>query len=314
MSGPAGVVLADVSKFYGDVLGVNRITLTVGPGITGLVGPNGAGKSTLMNLMTGLAHPDHGSVLVHGVSPREPERFYREVGYCTQYDAFPAGQTGRDFVRSTLLVHGYSARAARAMANHAIERVGLMDAADEKVQGYSKGMRQRIKLAQAICHEPDVLVLDEPLNGLDPMARAKVISLFQEFADEGGYVIVSSHILHEVDLISDHLVLINNGYLVVEGDITRIQRETGEPLQVFVRSADATAMAARLFDLRHVMDVQLHNDRLGLFVRTANADDFYLAFNQMVLAEGWNVEMIAPADESLDAVYQQLIVPQQVTA
>jgi ABC-2 type transport system ATP-binding protein len=307
----AGVVLNNVSKFYGDVLGVNRVCLEIGSGITGLVGPNGAGKSTLMNIITGLIRPDQGSVTVHGLTPADPARFYREIGYCSQYDAFPAGQTGREFVRRTLAIHGYSPRQSSAMADSAIESVGLFDKADDRIERYSKGMRQRIKLAQAICHEPDVLILDEPLNGLDPMARAQVIALFHQIAEQGAHVIVSSHVLHEVDLISDHLVLINNGYLVAEGDVAGIQSETGEPLRVFLRSQQAREIASKLFDLQHVIEVQLHQDRQGLFVRTSNADDFFLAFNRLVLAEGWTIEVISPADESLDAVYQQLIVVEQ---
>jgi ABC-2 type transport system ATP-binding protein len=306
-----GVVLNNVSKFYGDVLGVNRVCLEIGSGITGLVGPNGAGKSTLMNIITGLIRPDQGSVTVHGLTPADPARFYREIGYCSQYDAFPAGQTGREFVRRTLAIHGYSPRQSSAMADSAIESVGLFDKADDRIERYSKGMRQRIKLAQAICHEPDVLILDEPLNGLDPMARAQVIALFHQIAEQGAHVIVSSHVLHEVDLISDHLVLINNGYLVAEGDVAGIQSETGEPLRVFLRSQQAREIASKLFDLQHVIEVQLHQDRQGLFVRTSNADDFFLAFNRLVLAEGWTIEVISPADESLDAVYQQLIVVEQ---
>jgi len=310
----AGIVLEDVSKFYGDVLGVNRISLQLEPGITGLVGPNGAGKSTLMNIITGLTDADRGTVSVHGLSPRDPERFYREVGYCTQYDSFPAGRTGRQFVHHTLLIHGYSRKQAHSMANNAIERVDMMEAADRRIEGYSKGMRQRIKLAQAICHEPDVLVLDEPLNGLDPMARAQVIALFHEFTESGAHVIVSSHILHEVDLISDHLVLINNGYLVAEGDVSGIQNETGEPMQIFIRSESAPQIASKLFNLVHVVEVQLHQDREGLFVRTSDADKFFTAFNELVLEKDWSVDAVSPADESVEAVYQHLIVQEQVTA
>lgn len=303
----AGIVLQDVSKFYGDVLGVNRVSLEIGPGITGLVGPNGAGKSTLMNIIAGLTRPDRGSVRVHGLNAGEPELFYREVGYCTQHDAFPDGVTGYDFVLRTLMIHGIGRRRARVMAAAAIDQVDLSDAAGSRIRTYSKGMRQRIKLAQAICHDPDVLVLDEPLNGLDPMARAQVIALFHSFAERGGHVIVSSHILHEVDLVSDNLVLINNGYLVAEGEVAGIQRDAGEPLAVFVRSQQAPTIAASMFELEHVIEVTLHDDRAGLFVRTADADRFFLAFNQLVRDQAWNIEVISPADETVEAVYQQLI-------
>ncbi len=306
------VVLNDVSKFYGDILGVNRVSLTLEPGITGLVGPNGAGKSTLMNLIAGLVHPTSGTLQVLGGTFDKPVQFFRQIGYCTQYDSFPAGITGYDFIRNTLLVHGYDRPSAKALTQQVLEQVNLSAAAHRPVDAYSKGMRQRIKLAQAICHQPEVLILDEPLNGLDPMARAQVIGLFREYADAGRIVVISSQILHEVDLISDRVVLLNSGYLVAEGDLTDIQSETGEPMKIFIRSRDANVIAARVFDLDSVVEAQLHYDGAGLFVRSRNADAFFLSFNRQVISEGWLIESMGPADETVEAVYQHLIVEQQV--
>ena len=306
------IVLNDVSKFYGDILGVNHINLEIEPGIVGLVGPNGAGKSTLMNLIAGLIHPTRGNVEVRGVTAAAPEKFYRQLGYCTQYDTFPAGINGYDFIRNTLLIHGYEKQTANELTEQVLQQVNLLKAARKSVDAYSKGMRQRIKLAQAICHQPDVLILDEPLNGLDPMARAQVIALFREFADAGKIVLISSQILHEVDLISDRVVLLNSGYLVAEGDLTNIQSETGEPMKIFIRSEDASSIAARLFDFDHVVESQLHYDGGGLFVRSSDADAFFLEFNQKVVAEGWMIESMGPADETVEAVYQHLIVEKQV--
>lgn len=306
------IELVDLSKFYGDVLGVNRINLTIEPGITGLVGPNGAGKSTLMNLLAGINKPTRGSLEILGTSPASPEIFYRQLGYCTQYDSFPVGINGYDFIRNTLLVHGYNKVAAKAMAAKALQQVNLLQAAMRPVDAYSKGMRQRIKLAQAIAHQPDVLILDEPLNGLDPMARAQVIALFQEFVDAGKIVIISSQILHEVDLISDRVVLLNSGYLVAEGDLSNIQSETGEPMKIFIRSCNAKKIAAQVFELDHVVEAQLHYDGQGLFIRSSNADAFFLAFNEQVTQQGWQIDSIGPADETVEAVYQHLIVEHQV--
>jgi ABC-2 type transport system ATP-binding protein len=308
----SGVVLSDLSKFYGDILGVNRVSLTLEPGITGLVGPNGAGKSTLMNLIAGLVRPTGGTLRVLGKTPAAPEEFYRQIGYCTQYDSFPAGITGYEFIRNTLRVHGYDKAGANELTQTMLEKVNLSAAAGRPVDAYSKGMRQRIKLAQAICHQPSVLILDEPLNGLDPMARAQVIALFREYAEAGKIVVISSQILHEVDLISDRVVLLNSGYLVAEGDLSNIQSETGEPMKIFIRSIDASAIAARVFDLQDVVEAQLHYDGAGLFVRSRNADAFFLAFNRQVLDEGWRIESMGPADETVEAVYQHLIVEQQV--
>ena len=310
----ARIELRDVSKFYGDVLGVNRINIDLEPGITGLVGPNGAGKSTLMNLLAGLLKPTRGTVDVCGQTPADPEKFFRLVGYCTQYDSFPPGINGHDFIRNTLLIHGYPRKEADRATNQVLEQVSLTKAARKAVDAYSKGMRQRIKLAQAICHQPDVLILDEPLNGLDPMARAQVIALFREFADAGKIVLISSQILHEVDLVSDRVVLLNSGYLVAEGDLNQIQSETGEPMKIFIRSPEASEIAARVFDLEHVVEAQLHYDAQGLFIRSSDADAFFLAFNQQVMASNWTIEAMGPADETVEAVYQHLIVEQQVAS
>lgn len=197
------IVFEDVSKFYGEILGVNRVNLTIAPGITSLVGPNGSGKTTLMNLMTGLIQPTRGRMSVLGVSPSNPQELFRKVGYCGQFDSFPKGMTGYEFVKSFLAVHGLSPKEAEEKTWRAIERVDLVDSAHRKVAAYSKGMRQRIRLAQSIAHEPVVMILDEPLNGLDPMARAETIRLFRQLAQGGQLLIVSSHILHEVDKMSD---------------------------------------------------------------------------------------------------------------
>ena len=303
------VVFENVSKFYGEVLGCNRVTLSIPPGITGLVGPNGSGKTTLMNLTVGLLQPTRGSIRVLGVPTDQPEELFRLIGYSTQYDAFPPGMTGYQFIYSFLRVHGYPHAEADTLTWKAIERVGLTEAAGRKVAGYSKGMRQRIKLGQAISHQPSVLILDEPLNGLDPMARAEVIGLFRELAAGGLYVIVSSHILHEVDLISDQVVLLNGGYVVAEGDISGVRDEMEEehPAQVLVRCDQPSLLASRVFEQDHVVEARIQDDGKGLFVRTRDADRFYLLLNEIVVDSGLTVESVLPTDADVHAVYQYLI-------
>ena len=309
---PAGIALRNVSKFYGDVLGVNRVDLDLEPGITGLVGPNGAGKSTLMNLIAGLLHPSRGEIDVLGVPIRDHTRLFRDVGYCTQYDTFPQGVTALTFIADLLEVHGFTRRDARQLAIEALGRVGLADVALRDVESFSKGMRQRARLAQSVAHRPRVLILDEPLNGLDPMARADVIDLFREFSDAGGHVLVSSHILHEVDLISDRVVFLNNGYVVAEGEVEGIQEElVASPMLIFIRSPDAVSIATSAFELASCIEARLHPDRQGVFVRTQDADAFFSAFNGWVVDRGWQVEAIGPADESVAAVYQHLVVEEQ---
>jgi ABC-2 type transport system ATP-binding protein len=302
------IVFANVSRFYGEVLGINNVNLAVPPGITSLVGPNGSGKTTLMNLMTGLIRPTRGSITVLGVPPDRPEELCRIVGYCTQFDAFPKGLTGYQFIYSYLRIHGMSHAECDQRTQSALQKVNMTDAANRSVAAYSKGMRQRIKLAQAIAHDPQVLVLDEPLNGLDPMARAETIALFREWGEKGRHVIVSSHILHEVDKISDQVILLSHGYVVAEGQIQGVRSEVKEqPMQILVRCDHPNQLAARLFQQDHVVEAKVAPDGKGLLLRTRDADSFYLLFNHVVLESGLEVESVAPADDDVNSVYQYLI-------
>ncbi len=306
MSAPE-ILFDEVSKFYGEVLGVNRVSLRVPPGITSLVGPNGSGKTTLMNLMCGLIHPDRGAISVRGLSPRDPEHLMRITGYATQFDAAPRWATGFDFVTTALLLFGYSRQEAERKAWAALEQVSLTEAASRRVAGYSKGMRQRVRLAQAIAHDPQVLVLDEPLNGLDPLVRAETISLFRRYAAEGRHVVLSSHVLQEVDVISDQVILIANGMIVAEGEIRGVRDEISEhPSQFIVRCRDASRIASLLFNEDHVTEVRLNDDRLGLLVLTKNREEFSRALSRIALA-GHAIDGVVPADENVDALYEYLI-------
>src|SRR6266700_1964537 len=303
------ITFDNVSKFYGEILGVNRVSLAIPPGITSLVGPNGAGKTTLMNLMTGLLRPTRGRVTVVGIPTDRPEQLFRKVGYCSQFDSFPRGLTGREFISSFLMVSGFTRRQADDLTETALERVELLPAADRKIGAYSKGMRQRVRLAQSIAHQPSVLILDEPLNGLDPMVRAETIALFKQLAADGLHLIISSHILHEVDMMSDRVVLLNNGYVVAEGAIhgVRDEMDVEHPMQVLIRCDQPSLLAARMFRDDNVVEARLHDDRRGLFVKTRNPDRFYLLLNEVVAQGEIEVETIAPVDDDLSAVYDYLI-------
>ena len=301
------VVFEGVSKFYGEVLGVNRVTLTIPPGITSLVGPNGSGKTTLMNLMTGLIHPDRGRILMRGISPRNPEALMRITGYATQYDTAPRWATGFTFLTTGLRLFGFERAEAEQKAWAALERVKLTDAATRKVASYSKGMRQRVRLAQAIAHDPDLLVLDEPLNGLDPLVRAETIDLFRACAAAGKHVILSSHVLQEVDLISDQVVLIANGMIVAEGTIRDVRDQIEDhPSQFLVRCRNASAVAARLFSEDHITEIRLTDDRMGMLLMTRDRDEFARALGRIAL-DGLPIDAVVPADENVDAVYGYLI-------
>jgi ABC-2 type transport system ATP-binding protein len=301
------IVFENVSKFYGEILGVNRVNLSIPAGITSLVGPNGAGKTTLMNLMTGLVRPSRGHIHVLGYRTDEPEALFNILGYCTQFDAFPKGLTGYQFVYSYLRLGGRDSASAEQLAWRAIERVNLVDTAARNIAGYSKGMRQRIRLAQALAHDPQVLVLDEPLNGLDPLARAEMIALFRAAAAQGCYLIISSHILHEVDVISDQVILLSSGYVVAEGQIQSLRGEIQEhPAQILIRCSRPRELAAKTMECKQTIAVSIHHDERGVLVKTRDADGLYLMLNQIAL-NGIEIESVAPADDDVNSVYEYLI-------
>jgi ABC-2 type transport system ATP-binding protein len=306
------IVFDNVSKFYGEVLGVNRVSLTIPPGITSLVGPNGSGKTTLMNLLTGLIRPSSGSIRVFDLTPKQPEDLFRIMGYCSQFDSIPKGLTGFQFVSSYLRLHGYSSGQCDELAWRALDRVGLRDAAHRKAAGYSKGMRQRVRFAQSIAHNPKILVLDEPLNGLDPLVRTETIALFRSFANTGSHVILSSHVLHEVDIISDQIVLMSGGYVAAEGNIQGVRSEIeDQPMQILIRCARPADLASRLFAEDHTVEVRLHTDGLGLLVKTNSPERFYLAMNRLAL-QGFDIEAIAPVDDDVNSVYDYLVGSEEV--
>jgi ABC-2 type transport system ATP-binding protein len=301
------IVIEGVSKFYGEVLGVNRVSLSIPPGISSLVGPNGSGKTTLMNLMTGLIHPDRGTITIRGISSRDPEKLMQITGYATQYDAAPRGTTGFEFVSTGLLLGGFSKKESEDLAWKALEIVDLADAGQRKIAAYSKGMRQRVRLAQAIAHDPEVLVLDEPLNGLDPLVRAETIAVFERFAGQGRHVVLSSHVLHEVDVISDRVILIANGSIIAEGDVRSVRDEIHEhPRQYLIRCQNPSRVASMLFDQDHITQIQVQEDGHGLLVMTRNQVEFSRALNRISL-QGQTVESVMAADENVDALYKYLI-------
>jgi ABC-2 type transport system ATP-binding protein len=262
-----------------------------------------------MNLMTGLLRPSRGEVTVLGVPTDRPEQLFRKVGYCSQFDSFPRGMTGREFIKAFLMVSGFLRNQTDDLTETALERVDLLPAADRKIGAYSKGMRQRVRLAQSIAHQPSVLILDEPLNGLDPMVRAETIALFRQLAADGLHLIISSHILHEVDMMSDRVVLLNNGYVVAEGAVhgVRDEMDVEHPMQILIRCDQPSLLAARLFQKDEVVEARVHDDRHGLFVKTRNPDRFYLLLNEVVATGEVEVETVAPVDDDLSAVYEYLI-------
>ncbi|HEX3146090.1 MAG TPA: ABC transporter ATP-binding protein, partial [Pyrinomonadaceae bacterium] len=234
---------------------------------------------------------------------------FRKLGYCSQFDSFPGGLTGREFITSFLKISGFTTKQSHELAEKSLARVDLLPAADRKIGAYSKGMRQRVRLAQAIAHDPSVLILDEPLNGLDPMVRAETIALFKQLATDGLHLIISSHILHEVDMMSDRVVLLNNGYVVAEGGIQGVREEMDQehPVQVLIRCDHPSLLASQIFQNTEVVEARIHDDRKGLFVKIRNQDQFFLSLNRVVSQGEIEVESIVPVDDDLSAVYEYLI-------
>ncbi len=302
------VVAADhLSKWYGQVIGLNDVTLTVPAGITGLLGPNGAGKSTFMKLMTGQLKPSKGSITVLGEPIWENPAAYFRIGFCPEQDRFYERMTGREWVTALVGLNGVSESAATAMADRALETVGLSDVAGKKIAAYSKGMRQRVKLAQALAHDPELLILDEPLSGMDPIVRRKTIRLIKEWARSGKSIIVSSHILHEIESMTSNILLINQGRILAEGNVHQIRDLIDEhPHKVFIR-ADRTRELARAF-LAHDDVLSLKFEDGGVVVQTARPDMFYARLTDLAASgELGAIHEVTSPDDNLQAVFQYLV-------
>jgi ABC-2 type transport system ATP-binding protein len=301
------VATEHLSKWYGQVSGLNDVTISIPPGITGLLGPNGAGKSTLMKLLTGQLRPSTGTIRVFGEPIwRNPAQF-RRLGFCPEQDAFYERMTGRDWVSALAGLHGMQQAAAATAAEAALAAVDLLDVADRKIGAYSKGMRQRIKLAQAIVHDPELLVLDEPLSGMDPVMRRRTIHLIREWAGRGKSVIVSSHVLHEIEAMTATIVLMHNGRIVAEGDVHQIRALIdAHPHRVFIRAADPRALAQRLLVDDDVSSFRFEGD--ALIVETANPDSFYARLTEVAASgEAGSIEEVSSPDDNLQAVFSYLV-------
>jgi ABC-2 type transport system ATP-binding protein len=300
------IELQGLSKWYGEVIGLNNVTATIGHGITGLLGPNGAGKTTLMGLVTGQLHPSKGRIRVLGQRVWDNPRVLARLGYCPEGDAFWTAMTGWRYVLFLARLSGLRGAAARAAAGAAIERVGMQEHMRRAIRGYSKGMRQRIKIAQALAHSPQLLVLDEPLTGADPVSRHDLTALLRTLATEGVDILVSSHVLHEVEALTRQIVLIDHGRIVAEGDLGAVREQIHDrPHTIRIRASGPRQLAAGIVPLPSVTGVTLV-DGDTLAVETRSPDEVY-AFVSGVAADGTvNVREIAAADQSLEAVFGYL--------
>ncbi|HIE91854.1 MAG TPA: ABC transporter ATP-binding protein [Acidobacteria bacterium] len=302
------VVAADrVSKWYGQVIGLNDITVDVRPGVTGLLGPNGAGKSTFLKLITGQLKPSKGTIRVLGEPIWGNPGLYRRLGFCPEQYSFYERMTGLQWVTALVRLNGLSDTAATEAARQALDTVGLLDAADKKIGAYSKGMRQRVKLAQAVVHDPDVLVLDEPLAGMDPIARRKVIRLIKGWGREGKSVLVSSHILHEIESMTSTILLINNGRILAEGNIHQIRDLIDEhPHTVKIRADDPRRLAHAFIEHDGVRSLTFEEG--AVVVETGKPDAFYGQLTQIAASgELGEVHEVSSPDDDLQAVFEYLV-------
>ena len=311
MTGTGGVVQTEhLSKWYGQVIGLNDVTLTIGSGVTGLLGPNGAGKSTLLKLITGQLKPSKGSVRILGEPVWGNPAIYLRMGLCPEQDAFYDRMTGREWVTALLRLHGMGDREAAEAAMAAIEQVDLQEAANKRIGAYSKGMRQRVKLAQAIAHQPELLVLDEPLSGMDPLARRKTIRMLRGWAAAGRNVIVSSHVLHEVEALTSDILLMHHGRVLAEGNVHQIRDLIDEhPHTVCMRTRQPRVLARQLIDSEDVLSVRFDGD--AVFVQTAKPDAFYSRLTEMAASAGatgsGDIYEVTSPDDNLQAVFDYLV-------
>jgi ABC-2 type transport system ATP-binding protein len=296
-----------VSKWYGQVIGLNDVSVGVPSGITGLLGPNGAGKSTFMKLITGQLKPSKGVVKVLGEPIWGNPHLYFEIGFCPEQDSFYERMTGLEWVTALVRLNGLSDKDADAAAKRALTAVDLMDAANKKIGAYSKGMRQRVKLAQAIVHDPALLILDEPLAGMDPLARRRTIRMIREWARSGKSVIVSSHILHEVESMTGNILLINNGRILAEGDVHQIRELIDEhPHTVSVRAQEPRALAREFLSFGDVRSLKFEEG--AVIVETGKPDMFYARLTEMAASGKYgSIDEVTSPDDNLAAVFQYLV-------
>lgn len=299
----ASLEFVATSKWYGQVSALTDVSVRFGPGVTGLVGQNGAGKSTMMKLAAGILRPSYGQVTIVGEPPWSP-RARRNLGYASDIDRYYEQQSGYAFVSWMLRLSGFGRGAARRRAAELLEELGLTDAMHRKIAGYSKGMRQRVKLAVALGHSPRVLLMDEPLTGLDPIARQEVIALMRRLGDEGAAVVVSSHVLHELQTVADRVVLIHQGRMLASGAVAEIRDQIEDrPRRLFLAAASPRELAQRLFEQTDITDVSLTEG--GVELSTQGGHSVYQFLTELGVAG--LIDEVLPLDDSLESVFGYLV-------
>jgi ABC-2 type transport system ATP-binding protein len=298
----------NLSKWYGNVLGLSDVSIKIEPGITGILGPNGAGKSTFMKLITGQIKPKIGTALVDGRDIGHSTSLFFDIGFCPEQDSFFEEMTGRQFLESMLNLHFLSREEVADRTRLALELVDLTEDQDRVVRSYSRGMRQRLKIAQAIAHDPEIVILDEPLNGLDPLGRRKIIKLIKEYGGQGRTVIVSSHVLPEIEAMTSNIILIHQGKIFAQGDIHYIRDLIdAHPHQVSIKCSSPRELAAELVGEKDILHIHFGPAEDELLFETENRDAFFGRLPSVVVDKNIRVEQITSPDDNLQAVFDYLI-------
>jgi ABC-2 type transport system ATP-binding protein len=301
----ANVVVHDLSVWFGQKVALSELNCSFGAGVTGLLGPNGAGKTTLMRAMTGLVPVNQGRVTIEGRDPRRDRSVHRRLALVPEDEAVPPGLTARQFVRYVADLHAVRAREAPDTVLHT---VGLLDAADRRLDTFSKGMRQRTKVAAALVKNPQVLVLDEPLNGADPVQRANLIALFKQLGAQGRTVIVSSHVLSEVERMAERLIVLIHGRLAAAGGHHAIRDAMDDrPRHVLVRSNNTRRLASSLIELESVGGLTFDSARAGVVIETLQARELAVALPRLARDAAVRLLEVRALDDSLESLFRELV-------
>jgi ABC-2 type transport system ATP-binding protein len=298
----------NLSKWYGNVLGLSDVTLQIEPGITGILGPNGAGKSTFLKLITGQIKPNIGRVMIHGQNVWNNYAMFAQIGFCPEQDSFYEELTGWQFLTNLLKLHHFSSEEIDKKSEKALDIVELTKDKDRVIRSYSRGMRQRLKVAQAIAHDPNIIILDEPLNGLDPLGRRKIIRLIKEYKGEGRMIVVSSHVLPEIEAMTNRIILIHQGKVFAQGDIHYIRDliET-HPHIISIKCSQSRLLAEKFIGYDYVLKVYFDLQKKSLLVETNNRDKFFSLLPSLFINNNIEVEEITSPDDNLQAVFDYLI-------
>ena len=308
MDDTAIVQTQNLSKWYGEVMGVNDVSLTIHPGITGLLGPNGAGKTSLLKLMTGQLKPNMGIINVLNESVWNNYLLTKRVGYCPDIELAYQFMTGFEFISFFATLSGYGEADANDRTLNVLETVDMLEAKNKPIGSYSKGMRQRIKLAQALVHEPELLFLDEPLTGLDPVGRRHVMNLLKKLAEQGISMVVSSHILYEIEALTETILLIHQGRILAEGTISDIRELIDEhPHKVYLSADEPRRLAQTCLPYDDILSVTFGDEAGDVIIETEKPDAFYARLPQILIENELNVSQLYSPDDNLSAVFKYLV-------